>query len=210
MMERKAHLISDLKYLLATLPLTYPVTVDIKNMDSFIKHLISIKLHHKSGLRIYTYFQQEDKGWEMDMISEGPVKYPEWFKLERGTEKTVNRLSRIEELRFYLRSPDQYFRRLAILRINQLRLKDGISYLEEMLDNDLESELNKKLAAWTIKSICLKWNVDLFISNRLFYQFSGKEQYDEMYSINIEDSCPPLHLKIPSSPVSEKITRGKQ
>jgi vacuolar-type H+-ATPase subunit E/Vma4 len=43
MMERKAHLISDLKYLLATLPLTYPVTVDIKNMDSFIKHLISIK-----------------------------------------------------------------------------------------------------------------------------------------------------------------------
>jgi hypothetical protein len=142
----------------------------------------------------------------MDMISEGQIRYPEWFKLERGTEKTVNRLSRIEELRFYLRSPDQYFRRLAILRINQLRLKDGISYLEEMLDNDLESELNKKLAAWTIKSICLKWNVDLFISNRLFYQFSGKEQYDEMYSINIEDSCPPLHLKIPSSPVSEKIT----
>jgi hypothetical protein len=35
MMERKAHLISDLKYLLATLPLTFPVTVDIKNMDSF-------------------------------------------------------------------------------------------------------------------------------------------------------------------------------
>lgn len=141
------------------------------------------------------------------MISEGPVKYPEWFKLERETEKTVNRLSRIEELRFYLRSPDQYYRRLAILRINQLKLKDGICYLEEMLDHDLESDLNKELAAWTIKSLCLKWNLDLFISNRLFYQFSGKEQYDEIYSISIEDSCPPLHLKILNSPVSEKITR---
>lgn len=134
--------------------------------------------------------------------------YPEWYVLERDTEKTINKLSRIEELKFYLRSPDQYFRRLAILRINQLKLKDSISYLEEILDNTSENQINKELAAWSIKSICLKWNIELFVSNRLIYQFSGKEKYHEIYKINIKDSFSQFQVKFAADPVTSKLGLG--
>jgi len=142
---------------------------------------------------------------EMFLEDRCPQKYPEWYLLERETEKTINKLSRVEELKFYLRSPDRYYRRLAILRVNQLNLKDAVSYLEEILDNTTESQLNKNLAAWTIKSICLKCNLELFISNKLFYQFSGREDYHEMYKIFIEDTFAPLQVKIPSSTASERF-----
>jgi len=133
------------------------------------------------------------------------LKYPEWYRLEKETEKTIDKLSRIEELRFYLKSPDPYYRRLAILKVNRLHLKEAVSYLEEILDNSLENQKNKELAAWTIKKICLKWNLDLFISHRLFYQYSGRESYREMCPVNLEDSFSPLHVKIPSSPTVKRI-----
>ncbi|MGI6685613.1 MAG: hypothetical protein ACOX47_09140 [Bacillota bacterium] len=133
------------------------------------------------------------------------AKFPEWYRLERETEKTIKKLSRIEELRFYLRSPDQYYRRLAILRVKELNLKEAISYLEEILDHDAESQMNKKLAAWCIKSICLKWNLEVFISHKLFYQFSGRETYQEMYLINIEDACSSLHIRLPSLSLSSRL-----
>jgi len=141
------------------------------------------------------------------MTSENSVikSYPEWYVLERDTEKTINKLSRIEELKFYLKSPDEYFRRLAILRVNQLKLKDSISYLEEILDNTSENQINKELAAWSIKSICLKWNIELFVSNRLIYKFSGKEKYSEIFKINIKDSLSHLQIKFKGDPITSKL-----
>ncbi|MEL7563583.1 MAG: hypothetical protein AAGU27_01680 [Dehalobacterium sp.] len=130
-------------------------------------------------------------------------KYPERYILERETEKTINKLSRVKELKFYLQSPDQYIRRLAILRVRDLKLKDALSMLEEILDNPAESQINKELAAWSIKSICVKWNIELFISNKLIYQFTGREKYHEIYRVNIKDTSP--ELKCDFAPITSKL-----
>lgn len=42
LIQRKAQLISDLEYIFSTLPLTYPVKVDVNDIDSFIEKLKNI------------------------------------------------------------------------------------------------------------------------------------------------------------------------
>lgn len=132
-------------------------------------------------------------------------EYPEWYKLEKETEKTINKLSRSKELKFYLKSPDEYIRRLGILRVNALKLKESIDFLEEILDDPSESLFNKELAAWSIKSICLKWDIELFESNKLIYKFSGNEKYHEIHEIIIEDSYSSGEFIFSTSPLTSKL-----
>ncbi|ATW26019.1 hypothetical protein [Candidatus Formimonas warabiya] len=133
--------------------------------------------------------------------------YPEWYRLERETEKIINKLSRGEELKFYLKNPDEYIRRLAILRINSLKLKGAVNALEGILDDPSESLSNKELAAWTIKSICLKWQMELFISHRMIYKFTGSEQYYDLFRISFEDSFSSPRFNLSSSPLTSKLER---
>jgi hypothetical protein len=102
--------------------------------------------------------------------------YPEWYKIEKETEKTISKLSSLRELSFYLRNPDEYIRRLAIIRIADIKLKDAIEILKETLDDRVESQINKELAAWAIKVISHKWDIDLFISHKLLNKYSGSER----------------------------------
>lgn len=132
-------------------------------------------------------------------------KYPEWYRLEKETEKTINKLSNIEELKFYLKNSDDYIRRLAILRINELKLKDSINVLEEILDDQSECLMNKELAAWSIKSICLKWDIELYNSNRLLYKFTGNENYGDIFNISIDDSSSSFKFSFSTSPLSSKL-----
>ncbi|WHH61076.1 HEAT repeat domain-containing protein [Petroclostridium sp. X23] len=114
--------------------------------------------------------------------------YPEWYLVERETEKTIKKLTTLEELRFYLGNSDEYIRRLAILRMNELKLKDAIQYLEELLDDHLENTKNKELAAWTIKAISMKWNIDLFINHRLLNRYTGDENLEQIAGVHIVGS----------------------
>jgi len=49
---------------------------------------------------------------------------PEWYRSERDTEKTIQKLNQIKELDYYLSNPDEYIRRLAILRLRSLPAKE--------------------------------------------------------------------------------------
>lgn len=93
-------------------------------------------------------------------------KLPQWYKVERETEKIISKLSTIPEIAFYLKNPNEYIRRLAILRLSQLRLKDSINVLNEILEDPLENQNNKELSAWVIKLVSSKWNIDLLLNSK--------------------------------------------
>jgi hypothetical protein len=131
--------------------------------------------------------------------------YPDWYKVEKETEKTVKKLTNIKELVPYLGNSDEFIRRLAILRINELRLKDSIVPLKELLDDPLESTNNKELAAWTIRVISLHWNTDLFITNKYLNKYSGKERYSDVCKVTIKDSLPTLKFSFSSSLVNSEL-----
>jgi len=111
--------------------------------------------------------------------------YPEWFRVEKEAQEVINRLVNLKDLAFYLNNSNQYIRRQAILRLNQLKPLDSINILEQILNNPLEEMTNKKLAAWTIKTISLEHGLDLVISNPIIDNYTGKEQYHDLVNIHI-------------------------
>mgnify|MGYP000876045312 CR=1 FL=1 len=134
--------------------------------------------------------------------------YPGWYKVEKDTEKTIKKLASIKELMPYLKNPDEFIRRLAVLRINDLRLKDSIIALKELLDDPLETTKNKELAAWTIRLISLHWNIDLFITNKYLNKYSGKERYVDICKVSITDSLPSLKFNFSTSIVNSELQLG--
>ncbi|HEY9060244.1 MAG TPA: SH3 domain-containing protein [Pseudobacteroides sp.] len=115
------------------------------------------------------------------------VEYPQWYSIEKETGKTIDKLTNTKELAFYLKNSNEFIRRLAILRINHLKLKDSINVLMEVMDDLLESDINKELAAWTIKSIISKWGLELFINHRILNKYTGNEKTLGIMSLKIED-----------------------
>lgn len=132
--------------------------------------------------------------------------YPEWYRVEKDTEKIIKKLTTIKELIPYLNNSDEYIRRLSILRINDLRLKDSVVALKELLDDPLEITANKELAAWTIKVIINHWNTDLFITNKYLNNYSGKERYEDICKVNIKDTLPSLRFDFTSSMLNSELS----
>ncbi len=132
-------------------------------------------------------------------------RYPDWYQIERDTEKIIKKLSTIKELLPYLNNSDEYIRRLSIIRVNELRLKDSIIALKELLDDPLESSENKELAAWTIKVVSDHWNTDLFITGKYLNNYSGKERYEDVFKVTIKDTLPSLRFDFTSSMLNTEL-----
>lgn len=124
---------------------------------------------------------------------------PEWYRSERETERIIEKLHSVKELDYYLRNPDEYIRRLAILRLQKLNDKDCVYILKELIDDPVESEENKYLAAWVLKSITKKRIGDTFLSNKYLNTFNGSESFEELFSINQEDLYPSVEFDFTSS-----------
>jgi hypothetical protein len=131
--------------------------------------------------------------------------YPDWYRIERDTEKIIKKLTTMKEIIPYLNNSDEYIRRLSILRINELRLKDSIVGLKELLDDPLETVGNKELAAWTIKVISNHWNTDLFITNKYLNNYSGTERYEDVCKVSIKDTLPSLKFDFTSSMLNSEL-----
>lgn len=127
------------------------------------------------------------------------IAMPEWYRTERETEKTIEKLNSVKELDYYLRNPDEYIRRLAILRLYKLTDKDTLYFLKELLDDPAESDENKYLAAWVLKSLSKKWVSDIFVNNSYLGKFSGHERFEELFSIKQEQSSPSVEFDFTSS-----------
>ena len=125
---------------------------------------------------------------------------PDWYRAERETEKTIEKLSSIKELDYYLKNPDEYIRRLAIVKLQKFSAKETVYALKEVLDDNLESEANKYLAAWVLKSLSVKWNFDIFVTSRYLTKFSGTESYDQIFGVMLEDEVPSIRFDFSASP----------
>lgn len=128
-----------------------------------------------------------------------PVAIPGWYRTERETEKTIEKLKSVKELDYYLRNPDEYIRRLAILRLHKITDKESLNILKETLDNPVESEENKYLASWVLKSLSNKWATDIFITNKYLGKFNGYEGFDELFIIKLEQSSHSVDFDFTSS-----------
>ncbi|MCX7710766.1 MAG: SH3 domain-containing protein [Clostridia bacterium] len=131
--------------------------------------------------------------------------YPEWYRVEKDTGETIKKLSSVKELSFYLRNPDESVRRLAILRVNELKLRDSIDVLKEILEDHLESMSNKELAAWTIKAVSLKWGIDIFISHKLLSKFTGSEKYHDLFMVSVLEPQTSVHFDFSSSLILSEL-----
>lgn len=138
-------------------------------------------------------------------VSKAIENYPDWYRIEKDTEKIIKKLTTIKEIIPYLSNSDEYIRRLSIIRINELRLKDSLVALKELLDDPLETIGNKELAAWTIKVVSNHWNTDLFITNKYLNNYSGKEKYEDVCKVNIKDTLPSLRFDFTSSILNSEL-----
>lgn len=106
--------------------------------------------------------------------------YPEWFKVEKETKIIITHMATVRELSFYLKSNEQFIRRLAIIRLGELKFKEATPYLSEIIENLDESPLNRELAAWAIKAISITSGEDIITFNRLLTHFTGRETPEEI------------------------------
>jgi hypothetical protein len=55
----------------------------------------------------------------------GIESLPDWYLIDREAEKTLEKLNSARELDYYINSADEYLRRLAVLRLKKLGLKES-------------------------------------------------------------------------------------
>lgn len=125
---------------------------------------------------------------------------PGWYRAERETENMIEKLNSVKDLEHYIKSSDEYIRRLAILRLKQFSAKEAVFTLKEVLDNNQESESNKYLAAWVLKSLSVKWNFDIFVSSMYLGKFNGTESYDELFRVTLDDEVPSIRFDFSTCP----------
>lgn len=131
---------------------------------------------------------------------DGVLKLPEWYVNERKTEKIIDKLATMKELDYYLNNPDEFIRRQAIIKLSSLKLKDSENKLREILDDPLESNDNKNLAAWALNAVYLKLKTEILINNRYLSRFTGKETLNELYPVTYEDNQQSISFNFSSNP----------
>lgn len=102
-----------------------------------------------------------------------------WYKTERQAQKTMQQLFGLHELEFYLSHPDEYIRHQAILRLGELHLKDVLVPLSKIIDDPLETPMNRELAAWVLKSSGM--HHEYYIGNQFLDKFNGDEKLKDFY-----------------------------
>jgi hypothetical protein len=114
---------------------------------------------------------------------------PDWYITERETEKTIQKLKTIKELDYYLQNPDEFIRRLAILRLRELAPKEAAYTLKELHDSPAETPGNKYICGWILNSLLKGRNDLLLMSSRYGTGLNGSERYDELFPV-ISDNTP--------------------
>lgn len=104
-----------------------------------------------------------------------------WYQTERQAQRTMQQLSGLQELEFYLSHPDEYIRHQAILRLGQLRLKEALAPLSKIIDDPLETQMNRELAAWVLKSSGLVGSHDYYLGSKYLDKFTGDEKLKDFY-----------------------------
>lgn len=125
---------------------------------------------------------------------------PDWYLIERETEKTIDKLNSADELDYYINSTDEYYRRLAILRLKKLGLRESGEILKRIMDDPVESHANKYMAAWALKSLLVGLDYDYMSNSRYLAGFTGHESCEELFPVLFENDACGVRFQFSSSP----------
>ncbi|HEX2947411.1 MAG TPA: SH3 domain-containing protein [Clostridia bacterium] len=135
---------------------------------------------------------------------------PDWYRTERETEKTIQKLNSLKELEYYLQNPDEFIRRLAILRLQKLSPKEAVYVLKEIFDSPAETHGNKYIAGWILNTLLKGKDDVLFMGNRYSGKFTGSERYEELFPVFTEKGSGSVYFNFESSPSHSVITLDKE
>lgn len=133
------------------------------------------------------------------------ISLPSWYLTEKETYKTINKLVGSKELEFYLKNPDPFIRRLAILRVGQFKQKASYILLNSVLDDKLESEENRQLAALLMQKLNRELNLEFFISNSYLSRYTGEENVDQLLNITVVDPFPDFSFHFENTLIESQL-----
>lgn len=113
------------------------------------------------------------------------LNIPDWLRLEADAEKVVQQLSGLKELTFYLRNPNAYIRRIALLQLGKLCLKDTPSILTQILEDNLETDENKQIAAWALNRVIKQQGVSWFLNHPMLANYTGNEDVSVFGNVRV-------------------------
>lgn len=138
------------------------------------------------------------------------LKAPDWYITERETEKTIQKLNSLKELEFYLHNPDEFIRRLAIMRLKTLSSRDVVYTLKELLDSPVETPENKQICEWIVKSRLDGKDDLLFMGSRYAGNLKGSKRYEDLFPVIPEKFQGSVHFNFNSSPSHSAFTLDKE
>ncbi len=139
------------------------------------------------------------------MVKYDNINIPSWYQIEKETGKTIQSLTSFKELVFYLENPDPFVRRLAILRLGQLKQKESYTLLHGILDDSLETEENRELAALLMQKLNHELNLGFFISHSYLSRFSGEEDLATILKVNVVDPLPDIRLNFENALIESQL-----
>ncbi len=139
------------------------------------------------------------------MVNNINLSLPSWYKAEKETAHTLYKLTGSQELSFYLKNPDPFIRRLAILRAGQLKCKDSYTLLSGILDDKLESEENRELAALFMQKLNHDLQLGFFISNSYLSKYTGEENIEELLDIAVTDTFPDIRFHFENALIESRL-----
>ncbi len=127
-------------------------------------------------------------------------QFPAWYSAERETEKTIQKLKSLKELDYYLQNPDEFIRRLAILRIQKVSTKEAVYILKDIIDSPAETSGNKYISEWILSSLLKGKDDVLLMGSRYANKLTGSERYDELFPVISEKTSGSVNFNFDSSP----------
>ncbi len=112
---------------------------------------------------------------------------PDWYRTERDCEKIISKLNTVDDLDYYIRNADEFIRRIALLRLKNLDLRESARIFKEIMDDPVESHSNKDIAAWALKSHLAGNEPDLLTNTRYLARYTGQERYEELFSLKLQE-----------------------
>lgn len=125
--------------------------------------------------------------------------FPEWYAVERETAATIRKLTSVKELEYYISNQDEQIRRLAIIRLGELRLKESFKILSEVLDDRLETPWNKEAAAWAIKALNPGWDMEFPDKNEYTGKYNRTSNRFGLPGVCVKDPVSEAGLEFSSS-----------
>lgn len=133
------------------------------------------------------------------------ISLPSWYLTEKDTASTIQKLTGIQELVFYLENPDAFIRRLAIIRTGQLKRKESYTLLMGILEDKLETEENHRLAAHLMSRLNDELNLGFFVNHPYLAGFPNSEETDDYLNIRIIDTLPDIKLNFEGSLIESQL-----